>query len=141
MAIDIKNIAAASFMPGLQNKGQLNGTALITGSLAPSPLAGGTSNLTGSFVISLPDTKVVSLLRVTLPNANGDLAAYWFPLMGTAELSDLTAHWRLIFYVLSNFSGREISFNFVNLSTSVTTTFTNFPINVYGHLYSYPWSQ
>lgn len=142
MTVNLTNIAAASFTPGLQNNGVVSGTALINGTIPQSPSSSITSNLTGSFVLILPDPTVVSVFRINLPDSAGDLANYWFPLMGTAELKDSTNLYTVIFYVLSNQLGREISFNFVNLNTSAAYTLpVNYRVNVYGHLYSYPWAQ
>lgn len=141
MSYKITKLAAASFLPGLQNTGEVSGTANINGFLPASPAyPGTTSNLTGSFTIALPDPSMISLIKVNLPDAHGDLASGWFPVMGTAELSDNTADWLLILYILSDPAGRAISFNFVNKHNS-GTTFSNFRINVFAHLYSYPWLQ
>ena len=138
----IINTAIAStsiFTPGLQNSGQVSAQALITGTLDVATMSE-TSNMTGSFLVPLPNARVISVMRVNLPSAHGYLASKWFPLVGTIELTDLVANWRLIMYVLSASNGRQISFNFVNLQTSGgTTNFSNWPINVYAHLYTYPW--
>ena len=139
MSVDLTKLTAASFMPGLQNSGQFSGQWLISGSLDATP--GGlatSSNMTGSIFIPLEDPTVVSVMRVNLPSANGDLASKWFPLFGTAELYDTTANWALLLYVGSATGGRNIYLNFVN-NQNTLTTFTNFPINIYGHLYSYAW--
>lgn len=141
MSYKLSNIAAASFLPGLQNTGTISGTAYVTGFLPASPnYPTTTSNLTGTFTVPLIDISMISLLRVNLPDANGDLASSWFPVMGTAELHDDTADWLLILYVLSDPVGRSVSFNFVN-KHNAGTTLTNFRINIYAHLFSYPWSQ
>lgn len=137
--VDISKIAAASFMPGLQNVGQLSGQALISGNLEASPgYNTNTSNMTGTIFVSLPDPTVVSAMRVNLPSANGQLASRWFPLFGTAILTDSIAGWDMVLYVGSATGGRNIYFNFVNHNNSLTT-FTNYPINIYAHLYSYAW--
>lgn len=133
-------ISAASFWPGLQNVGTTYGTANITGTLNPTPNPANlatSSNLTGVIFVSLPDPQVISALRINLPDANGDLAAKWFPVFGTTELTDDTANWRLILYVGSAPAGRLIYFNFVNLANS--TTSINQRLNIYGHLYTYPF--
>lgn len=137
--IDITKIAAASFMPGLQNQGQVTATALINGTLNPSGNDGTTSNMTGYFTITLPNPAVVSLFRVNLPDAAGQLASYWFPFIGTVELTDYTNHFRLVMFVQSSATGRQINYNFVSTSTSLGFTAVNFRISVYGHLYSYSW--
>lgn len=139
MSINISKMAAASFMPGLQNAGQVSGQALISGSLDASPTYPiTTSNMTGAIIVTLPNPQAISAFRVNLPNANGQLATRWFPLFGTAELHDFTAGWDLILYVGSSPVGRYIYFNFVNRNNSLTT-FTNFPVNIYGHIFSYPF--
>lgn len=137
--VDITKIAAASFMPGLQNVGQLSGQAVISGALQASPVYNTiTSNMTGTIFVQLPDPTVVSAMRVNLPTAHGELATRWFPLFGTAFLTDETAGWDLVLYVGSAPNGRNIYFNFVNHNNSLTT-FSNFPINIYAHLYTYAW--
>jgi len=126
-------------MPGLQNAGQFSGQALISGALDASPsYISNTSNMTGTIFIPLPDPTVVSAMRINLPSAAGQLASRWFPLFGTVDLQDLSNGWDLIMYVGSATGGRNIYFNFVNRNNSLTT-FTNFPVNIYGHLYSYPF--
>lgn len=138
--VDFTKIAAASFWPGLQNVGTISGTATITGTINASPdTSGGVacSNMTGSVTVNLPDPKVISILRVNLPDAHGQLATRWFPLFGTAELTDSTAGWKLIMYVGSYRFGRVIYFNFVSLSVSSISI--NQRLNIYGHLYSYPF--
>ena len=141
--IDISKLTAASFMPGLQNVGQIEGSVNINGTVQGSPnfSTPNTSNMVGIINIPLPDPTVISALRVNLPNADGQLATRWFPLFGTVELTDISAstpQWILIMYAGSAFNGRNIYFNFVNATTN-PITFTNFPINIYGHLYSYPF--
>ena len=138
--IDITKIAAASFMPGLQNQGQINAVASISGVLNPSGTDGTTSNMTGYFTISLPDPTVISLFRVNLPDAAGQLASKWFPLIGTVELTDITNHFRLVIFAQSDPVGRGFNYNFVSTSNSVGYTASSFRINVYGHLFSYPWA-
>ena len=139
MSIDISKLAAASFMPGLQNSGQFSGQAVISGTLNATPTyPSNTSNMTGTIYIPLPDATVISDMRINLPNANGDLATYWFPLFGTLELTDSTAGWLMIMYVGAARGGRNIYFNFVNKNNS-GVTFTSFAINIYGHLYTYPF--
>lgn len=139
MSIDIMNIAAASFMPGLQNQGNISGSVTINGTLYGSPSSSNTSNTYGKINITLPDPNVISLFRITLPSANGDLSSKWFPLIGVLELTDNIAQWRLILYLMGSSTGRTITYNFVNLSTSNTTL--NVTLDYYAHLYSYPWSQ
>lgn len=137
--VDITKIAAASFMPGLQNAGQFSGTAYISGVLDASPgYPTNTSNMTGTIFIPLPDPTVVSVMRINLPNAAGQLASRWFPLFGTIRLLDQTNDWILILYIGSATGGRNIYFNFVN-SSNTGRTFTSFPVNIYGHLFSYAW--
>jgi hypothetical protein len=142
MGIDLTKIAAASFMPGLQNSGQISGTASISGTLNPSGTDGTTSNMTGTFVLVLPDPNVISLLRVNLPDGHGQLASRWFPVIGTVELTDTTtsSHYRLVMFVQSHPLGRAINYNFVSTTTSDTITFSSFRIAIYGHLFSYPFS-
>jgi len=138
--VDYDKIAFASFWPGLQNVGTTSGTATITGTLNTSPdTTGGSSssNLVGSVLLDLPNPKVITVLRVNLPDANGDLASRWFPLFGTTELTDRTAKWKLILYVGNYPYGRVIYFNFVSLSTSSISI--NQRLNIYGHLYTYPF--
>lgn len=138
--IDFSKISATSLWPGLQNVGTTYGAATITGTLNTSPDTSGgssSSNLTGSVLVDLPDPKVISVFRVNLPDANGQLATRWFPLFGTIELTDSTAGWKLIMYVGSYQYGRVIYFNFVSLSTSSISI--NQRLNIYGHLYSYPF--
>jgi hypothetical protein len=137
--INIQNLTAASFMPGLQNSGQISGQAIINGTLDASPNYNvTTSNMTGTIFIPLEDPTVISVLRVNLPNASGQLASRWFPLFGTVELTDSVLDWVLIMSVGSASGGRNIYFNFVN-TVNNSWTATNFPINIYGHLYSYPF--
>lgn len=137
--VHFPDIAAASFWPGLQNVGTVSGTATITGTLKGSPSGGdsNSSNMTGQILVALPDPNVVSVFRVNLPDANGHLASRWFPLMGTAILTDFTADWKLILYVGSSGVGRIIYFNFVQLGTSAISI--NQRLNIYGHLYTYAW--
>lgn len=138
--VDFTKISAASFWPGLQNVGTISGTATITGTINVSPNTSGgslSSNMTGAAQIQLPDPSVISVLRVNLPDANGDLASRWFPLFGTAELTDSTAGWKLIMYVGSYQYGRVIYLNFVSLNTASISI--NQRLNIYGHLYTYPW--
>jgi hypothetical protein len=143
--INVSKIAAASFMAGLQNVGQVSVTAYVTGTLYGSPNSvSNTSNMNGVFTINMPNPNVISVLRVNLPNAAGQLASRWFPLFGTCQLTDSTNNWRLLLYVGTSTAGRVITFNFVNLKSTLTN-FTGsggsypFAINVYGHLYSFPW--
>lgn len=138
--VDFTKVSAASFWPGLQNVGTAQGAATITGTLNKSPdTTGGSScsNMVGTILVNLPDPTVISALRVNLPDAHGDLASRWFPLFGTTELTDNTAGWKLILYVGSYQFGRVIYFNFVSLSVSNITI--NQRVNIYGHLYSYPF--
>ena len=144
MSIDISKLTAASFMPGLQNSGQVSGEAFITGPLGGSPgYPSSTSNLTNTgsepIIIQLPDPSVISVVRINMPDANGDLASKWFPLIGTCELTDLTAGWKAIFYITSNPLGRAIYFNFVNTNSRATTISQH--LSVYAHLFTYPWNQ
>lgn len=144
MTIDISKLAAASFMPGLQNSGQVTGEAFITGTLDASPAyPSNTSNLTNTantpIVIELPDPSVISIVRINMPDATGDLASKWFPLIGTCELTDNTLNWKAIYYITSHPQGRAIYFNFVNTVNSGTTV--NQHLNIYAHLFTYPWSQ
>ena len=137
--IKFNTIAAASFWPGLQNVGTVSGTATITGTLKASPSGGdsNSSNMTGTVIISLPDPSVISVFRVNLPDANGHLSSRWFPLMGTTILTDFTANWKLILYLGSYGGGRVIYFNFVQLAS--TSTSISQRLDIYGHLYSYPF--
>jgi hypothetical protein len=137
--IDLTKVSAASFMPGLQNSGQVTGTANISGVLSPSGTDGTTSNMTGYFTIALPDPSVISLFRISLPDAAFQLATKWFPLIGTVELTDVTNHYRLIIFVQSDPVGRGFSYNFVSLSTTTGYTASNYRILIYGHLFTYPW--
>lgn len=138
--IDFSKIGAASFWPGLQNVGTISGTATITGTLNKSPdTTGGSScsNMTGAILVPLPNPNVISALRINMPDANGQLATRWFPLFGTTELTDTTAGWKLIMYVGAYQTGRIIYINFVSLSVSNITISQR--LNIYGHLYSYPF--
>ena len=138
--IDITKIATASFMPGLQNAGQTSGTASIAGTIDASPsYKTNTSNLTGTIFVPLPDPTVISLFRVNLPDSAGQLASRWFPLIGTVELTDNTNHFRLVMFVQGTTTGRAINYNFVSISTSSGYTASNYRINIYGHLFSYPF--
>ncbi len=138
--VDFSKIGAASFWPGLQNVGTIEGTATISGTINASPdTTGGAScsNMTGTVLVELPDPTVISALRVNLPDAHGDLASRWFPLFGTTQLTDATTGWKLILYVGGYQFGRVIYFNFVSLSTGSISV--NQRLNIYGHLYSYPF--
>lgn len=137
-----QNIVAASFWPGLQNIGQTSGTAQISGTLnaSPSGISATSSNMTGTIFISLPDPTIVSLFRVNFPDAHGDLASRWFPLFGTLQIYDTASpvNYKLIMTIGSANGGRNVYLNFVN-AQNTTTTFTNWRINFYGHLYTYPF--
>lgn len=139
MSLDLTKLQATSLMPGLQNSGQIKGSVTLSGTLSPSPSTTYTSNTVGKIIIKLPDPSVVSIFRVSLPSANGDLATEWFPLIGVVELTDLTAEWRLILYLQSDPAGRAISFNFVNLQNNLTNL--NVQLDYYAHLFSYPWAE
>jgi hypothetical protein len=133
MSVKLQNIAAASFLPGFQNIGSVSGSALITGAIPAS------GNLIGTFVINFPDPNVISQIRVNLPQASGELAINWFPVMGTIQLVDAIGQYTLIMYVLSDPAGRRINFNFVNTNNSSPPPFVNFPINIYAHLFTFHW--
>ena len=137
--IDITKIATASFMPGLQNQGQISTTAYISGTLNATGTDTTTSNMTGQIFLTLPDPTVISLFRVNLPDSAGQLASRWFPLIGTVELTDNTNHFRLVMFVQGTTTGRAINYNFVSISTSSGYTASNYRINIYGHLFSYPF--
>lgn len=137
--IDITKVASASFMPGLQNSGQVTGFITFDGTVkaSPSPPTS-TSNLTGIGLIPLPNPNVISSIIVNFPGFNGDLATKWFPLFGTCELTDLVLNVRIILYVGSYSGGRSISFNIVNLTTS-DIQFVSMPIAYKAFLYTYPF--
>jgi len=135
--LDPSKIAAASFWPGLQNIGQTEGQAFISGVLPASPNSTDTSSLTGTIFIELPDDKVISSMRINMPDADGDLAVKWFPVFGTLTLIDLSAGWQVIFTVGSASGGRNLYFNFVNQNT--TGTMINQHVNIFAHLYTYSW--
>lgn len=144
---DLTKIQAASFWPGLQNIGQTTGTASISGTLDASPNTGinnTTSNMTGTIFVPLPDDKVIGVFRLNFPDANDDLASKWFPIFGALEVYQYPSgggslEWKLILTMGSATGGRNIYFNFVNATTS-PITFSSWQINIYGHLYTYPWS-
>ena len=138
MGIDLSKVQAASFLPGLQNIGTATATALVSGTMPGSGTSPNLGYLIGNFVIPFPESDILSDIRVTLPNASGQLASRWFPVMGSIELVDYTIGFTLILDVLSNSSGRQINFNFVNSNAS-SYTFTNFPIDISAQLYTYPF--
>lgn len=156
MTINIGNLAAASFMPGLQNSGQVTTTAYISGSLNGSPsYPSNTSNLVNPIdannnpipiIVQLPDISVISQFSVNFPYASGDLASKWFPMAGTGEFYDYTQNWECILYEFSHPEGRAFYFNILNMVAG-PITFTGsggaqpFAINITGHLFSYPWAQ
>jgi len=135
--LDPSKIAAASFWPGLQNIGQTEGQAYISGILDGSPSATYTSSLTGTIFIELPDDQVISSMRINMPDANGDLATKWFPVFGTLNLADQVAGWQVIFTVGSASGGRNLYFNFINQNSTGTTI--NQHVNIFAHLYTYSW--
>jgi hypothetical protein len=137
-----QTIAAASFWSGLQNVGQTYGTAYISGTLyaSPSGISPTSSNMTGTIFISLPDPTVISIFRVNFPDADGELATRWFPLFGTLQIYDTATpnDFKLIMTIGSAIGGRNIYLNFVNAHSS-SKSFSGFRINIYGHLFTYPW--
>jgi hypothetical protein len=135
--LDPSKISAASFWPGLQNVGQTEGEAYISGTVDGSPTSTNTSSLTGTIFIQLPDDQVISSMRINMPDAHGDLASMWFPVAGTLILEDQTADWRIIFTVGSASGGRNLYFNLVNQSTSATVIGQH--VNIFAHLYTYSW--
>jgi len=135
--LDPSKIAAASFWPGLQNIGQTEGEAYISGTLPASPSSTNTSSLTGTIFIELPDDQVISSMRINMPDADGDLATKWFPVFGTLNLVDQVAGWRVIFTVGSASGGRNLYFNFINQNNAGITI--NQHVNIFAHLYTYSW--
>lgn len=137
-----QTIAAASFWPGLQDVGTIDGTAYISGTLnqSPSGLDANSSNMTGKILVELPDPSVISILRVNFPDADGALASDWFPLFGSLQLYDNSGSndYKLILSVGNAPTGRYIYINFANISTAAKT-FTDFRVVIHGHLYTYPW--
>lgn len=132
-------IAGASFLPGLQNMGTITAQASISGTLFGSPgYPSNTSNTYGIISLTLPDPNLISSFRVNFPDAAGDLASKWFPLFGSGVFNDSTNDWFLNVYVGSSPTGRNIYYNFTNTVNS-NHTFSSFRINIYGHLYTYPF--
>lgn len=134
MSVDLTKVRSASFLPGLQNIGTSQTIATVSGTIQ-----GNGGNLIGSFLIYFPTPNVISVIRVNLPDAHGDLASNWFPLIGSTQLYDATDKWYLSMYVQNNASGRGVVFDFLSDQAS-DRTLTNFRISVYAHLYTYPWS-
>ena len=139
MGLNLPNIAATSLTPGIFNSGSFTATAEINGTL---PAAGTTTSLlTGVINITLEDPSVICELMFNLPDANQSLATAWIPLIGSGYANDESAPYSLILYDIGTPTGRQISYNFYNytIPDGVGYTFTNYKINFYGHLYSYPW--
>ena len=132
-------IAGASFLPGLQNMGTISAQASISGILHGSPNSvTNTSNTYGIITLTLPDPNLISSLLVNFPDAAGDLASKWFPLFGSGYFYDSTNNWVLNLYVGSSPTGRNIYYNFCN-TVNFNYPFSSFRINIYGHLYTYPF--
>lgn len=130
-------IAAGSFWPGLQNIGQISGSAYISGTLSASPTSTYTSSLTGTIFVPLADDQTVVSMRLNMPDANGDLASKWFPIFGTLNLIDQVALWRVIYTIGPVSGGRNIYFNFINQNNAGVAIAQH--LNIYAHLYTYNW--
>lgn len=139
------NIAAASFWPGLQNVGQTFGSSTISGTLNRGPQSGvispNSSNMVGSFFISLPDPTVVSVWRINLvDNLGGTWPNVWWPIFGSVQLDHFTGgviDYKLIVVEQQATGGRQFNINFVGANSGDINI--NLTMNIYGHLYSYPW--
>ena len=134
MTVNLAKVKSSSFLPGLQNIGTSQTTATINGTIQ-----GNSGNLIGSFLLYFPTPNIISVIRVNMPDAHGDLATYWFPMIGTAQFYDATSKWYLTMAVQNNPAGRGVVFDFLS-DTTTDTTLTNFRIKAYAHLYTYPWS-
>lgn len=130
--INLAKVKASSFFPGLQNIGTGSTTISVTGVI---PNQG---NLVGSSTIFFPK-ECMSLTRVTLPDAHGDLATYWFPIIGSVQLYDATDKWYLTIYTQPNAQGRTVQFDFTSDQVVTNITLTDFRISLYSHFYSYPF--
>lgn len=133
MSVNLSKIHSASFIPGLQNLGTTQNSASIFGSAPPA------SNLYGNIPLFFPSNNVMSCIRVNFPNAHGDLASSWFPLIGTGAYHDKVDNIRTYVWVTSMTSGRLINFVIHNLSNTNTFTASGYGLNAYAHMYTFPW--
>jgi hypothetical protein len=134
MSINLTKIKSASFLPGLQNIGTSETISTVNGTIQ-----GNGGNLIGSFLLYFPTPNTISVIRVNLPDAHGDLASSWFPLIGSIQLYDATSQWYLSMYVQNNSSGRGVVFDFLS-NKATDQTLSGFRIHAFAHLYTYPWS-
>ncbi len=137
MNINLSTISTASFMEGLQNIGAVSNQIKFSGTL-PATTAG---FLVGDYTINFPTNNIISTWRINMPDADGDLSNLWLPMTtGSRFLNVVNGGnvWSIIFFVSSASNGRKISFIFNNF-TQDAIEFSDFPINIFGHLYKYPW--
>lgn len=133
--IDLSKIKASSLLPGLQNVGTSSTTLTVNGTI---PNQG---NLIGTGTLLFPLNNIMALVRVNFPDAHGDLASSWFPVIGTIQVYDATSKWYLTLYTQPNPNGRSITFDFTSNDAVNNIALTNFRILLAAHLYTYPWGN
>ena len=140
MSVNPALLSVASSMPGLQNLGTASGSAQMTGNLPISGYLTFADPAIIDFPVGVP-TDVIAMTRINITGSGtpSSISSVWFPLIGSTVIYDGTNRYYIVVYATSNAAGRAVYTTLLNNKTNNSTEVSGLTVNVFCHLYSYPF--